>query len=430
MQLASMYLVACFSAKHASGISIIRRSVQVIRPIHRLNSSTSSSSQFLSDAFVGVCQGVPRLETLQQIVSNYGVPGSVGCVEGNGDMVSATQYRPTLHPYLIPISQSQLTGNFICAFRREGALEDGFYPIVESGENFPGMKLLALNSEHLMRRIACEADAKSHPLINDILSLYNEGIELPYEAGSVAKLGYGVDKYTLLRVGPFPDLYESISIQHLAKGDESSALIAAESSNGKFTGFGITFASYARLLSRLSNRTEETRDAARVCLRLPISTAGMTIMILKESEKTGADRSEDEGNFELEETRKLSNRTEETRDAARVCLRLPISTAGMTMHDFRDLSILAGIADTGDSTVIAMEKLQNMYEKIRSAEQQGNGPGLDSGATKEQVAIQDATYLLDKVAITGGHWAPIRKDLADIYFNAGCVEMAAFINQI
>ena len=152
--------------------------------------------------------------------------------------------------------------------------------------------------------------------------------------------------------------------------------------------------------------------------------------ILKESGKTGADRSEDEGNFELEETRKLSNRTEETRDAARVCLRLPISTAGMTMHDFRDLSILAGIADTGDSTVIAMEKLQNMYEKIRSAEQQGNGPGLHSGATKEQVAIQDATYLLDKVAITGGHWAPIRKDLADIYFNAGCVEMAAFINQI
>ena len=126
----------------------------------------------------------------------------------------------------------------------------------------------------------------------------------------------------------------------------------------------------------------------------------------------------------------MSNRTEETRDAARVCLRLPISTAGMTMHDFRDLSILAGIADTGDSTVIAMEKLQNMYEKIRSAEQQGNGPGLDSGATKEQVAIQDATYLLDKVAITGGHWAPISKDLADIYFNAGCVEMAAFINQI
>ena len=145
MQLASMYLVACFSVKHASGISIIRRSVQVVRPIHRLNSSTSSSSQFLSDAFAGACQGVPRLETLQQLVSYYGVPGSVGCVEGNGDMVSATQYRPTLHPYLIPISQSQLTGNFICAFRREGALEDGFYPIVESGENFPGMKLLALN---------------------------------------------------------------------------------------------------------------------------------------------------------------------------------------------------------------------------------------------------------------------------------------------
>ena len=53
-------------------------------------------------------------------------------------------------------------------------------------------------------------------------------MDTPYEMGSVEQLGYGLDKYVLLRVGPFPDLYETMSNQHLSKGDNKSSLIAAE----------------------------------------------------------------------------------------------------------------------------------------------------------------------------------------------------------
>jgi hypothetical protein len=159
-----------------------------------------------------------------------------------------------------------------------------------------GAILFIMHSEHLMRRIVCEADAKQHPLASDILSIYNQGMDTPYVTGSVEKLGYGVDKYVLLRVGPFPGVYESLSLQHLAKGDQSSALIAAEACNGKFAGFG-----------------------------------------------------------------------------------LPISMAGMTLVDFRDLAILAGHADTNDSTLVAMGKLQQTYEKIRKSEQDSmNGIGSDT----------------------------------------------------
>jgi hypothetical protein len=228
-----------------------------------------------------------------------------------------------------------------------------------------------------MRRIVCEADANEHPLVNDLLSLYNDGLNgsPAYERGSVTKLGYGLDKYILLRVGPFPDLYESLSLQHLAKGDESSALIAAETSNGKFSGFGSTYASYARLLSKLPSRTEESRDAARVCLRLPISTVGMTL------------------------------------------------------EDMKDVAILAGFAQANDPTSVAMHKLQLVHDKMRRSEQQERSShSYDSMPTKEQLAIQDASYLLDKVAMSGGHWGPIRQELAEIYLNAGCSEMAAFVN--
>lgn len=226
----------------------------------------------------------------------------------------------------------------------------------------------------------CEADVKNHPLLSDILSLYNANqTESPYERGSVTKLGYGLDKYLLLRVGPFPDLYETISFQHWARGDESSALIAAETSNGKFTGFGCTYASYARLLSQLPNRKEEARDAARVCLRLPISTVGMTL------------------------------------------------------EDFRQVAILAGIALDTDDTGVAMHKLQLIYDKLNTNEeqqQQGqrSSTNYDSMPTQEQLAIQDAAHLLDNVAMSGGHWGPIRRELANIYEKAGCLTMAEFVN--
>jgi hypothetical protein len=107
----------------------------------RAEATTTSTG----DALVGVV--VPRLETLQKLLSYCGAPGSIGCTLGDSDMISTTHaFREELHPYLRPISQSQSTGNYICAYQqRVGGSEDNMSPIVESGINFPGMKLLALN---------------------------------------------------------------------------------------------------------------------------------------------------------------------------------------------------------------------------------------------------------------------------------------------
>jgi hypothetical protein len=184
---------------------------------------------------------------------------------------------------------------------------------------------------------------------------------------------YGVDKYVLLRVGPFADIYESLALGHAERGDESSSLISAEAANNKISGFAATFLFYAKLLGSFPNRKEETRDAARMCLRMPLPSIGL-----------GTD-------------------------------------------DFREVAILGQLADESDSDEEVMAKLQTMYEKIR-ARQQDEDPRAAASKTPEQAALDEANYMLDKVALTGGNWSEIRPKLAEIYKSAGREDMAKFVD--
>jgi hypothetical protein len=185
-------------------------------------------------------------------------------------------------------------------------------------------------------------------------------------------LRYGVDKYVLLRVGPFADIYKSLAIGHAERGDESSALIAAEAASNKISGFASNFLFFAGLLASF-------------------------------------------------------NRFEEARDAARICLRMPLPSIGLTNDDFREVAVLAQLADASDSDAEVMAKLQSMYEKIR-AHEKDEDPRSMAAKTTEQQANDDANYLLDIAALTGGKWSEVRPKIADIYMTAGMKEMANFVN--
>lgn len=347
---------------------------------------------------------VSRMGTLQTLLQRHGVPGSQGCLAAAADLipVAAAQETPellasmgaaattsdddfsNLHPYLFPICQSQSTGNLICAYRNPATEESSSaaaqqtpWPIVEAKISGPGMHLLSLNSEHLMRRIVCEFDfAGTNP---DLIALYNEGLgqgllkeaalDTPYEPGSVAQLGYGVDKYVLLRVGPFPDLYERMARQHFARGDEASALIAAETANGKLSGFGSTFRFYARLLSSFPHRQEETRDAARMCLRLPLPTIGMSVA------------------------------------------------------DFEEVAMLGKMADESDAPEIALLKLRDMYKLMQGVEEDEA-----SGKTPVQHVLDQANNLINDTVLTGKEWSSIRPKLGELFRSIGRDEMAAFVD--
>jgi len=358
----------------------------------------SSSS---SSVAVAVESGVSRIDTLQTLLSKHGAPGSLGCRDKN-DLVPLIQENGAsilnqedelinLHPHLYPIAKSTSTGNYICALRRAYA-DDAEYqssssspwPIVESAPNAPGMHLLALNSEHLMRRIACESDVQEDGEGEEIISIYNQdlgkgllseyGLDTRYEPGSVEELGYGLDKYVLLRVGPFPDLYAAMSRNHKARGDESSSLIAAEAANSKFVGFGSSFLAYGSLLNSYPNREEESRDAVRMCLRLPLPSIGLTL------------------------------------------------------QDFKKVGVLGQLTNEDDTMEETLTKLQEMYEKIRASEEEDNQQPGGNNKTPEQRAIDEANYLLDTTALTSRDWAAIRGRLADIYASAGKEDMAAYVD--
>jgi len=184
---------------------------------------------------------------------------------------------------------------------------------------------------------------------------------------------YGLDKYVLLKVGPFADIYESLALGHKERGDESSSLISAEAANSKISGFASTFLFYAKLLGSLGKRDEESRDAARMCLRMPLPSIGLSI------------------------------------------------------DDFRDVAILGQIAQESDSDEEVMAKLQIMYEKIREHETEED-PRSAANKTPEQAAFDEANYFLDRVALSGGKWSEARPRLAEIYKSVGRDDMANFVN--
>ena len=378
--------------------SVNRRAVAFTAPKYApaAGRMLATSTQRWMSANTGddLASSISRLSTLETLLSRAGAPGSRGCAKPDGDLVVVTQTEETLslHPHLYPLAKSTATGNYVCALKRAYADDEPMYesstnaplPIVEAELHGPGMKLLSLNSEHLMRRIAATADDGGRtPDDDETIAIYNDGLgegklgdaglDAPYECGSVEQLGYGLDKFALLRIGPFPDLYEAMSLGHQAKGDEQSSLIAAEASNGKFTGFGSTFAFYAKLLSTFPQRKEEARDAARICLRLPIPSAGMD------------------------------------------------------SSDFAEIALLAELADEDDTPEEAMAKMLGFYQKIRDHEKE-EGDQNQGSMTPEQAAIDEANYLLDRTALTGGQWESIREELAGIYKEAGREDMAKFCN--
>lgn len=387
------------STKYYGAVAFVPKCSPSLSSLKSSSMRHLSSIQASSTAAGQNEEGISRLETLKELLSLTGAPGSKHCNAPNdlhpvNIQNDSNEELLQLHPHLVPIAKSKSTGYYVCALRRAFA-DDAMYvsssnqpwPIVESAVNAPGYSLLALNSEHLMRRIACQQDFNGSQVA---VNLYNQNLgqgilkdsslDTPYVPGSVNTLGYGLSKYCLLRVGPFPDLYQEMSLTHLSKGDESSSLIAAEAANGKFTGFASTFRFYAEMLNKFPNREDETKDAARVCLRMPLSSIGSDV------------------------------------------------------EDYMAVAILAGLANINDTSEDAMNKLKEMYDKIKAHEKEeqnssASGPGQTS-LTEEQQAIEDVNDILDQMVFQSDRdWSSIRKDMGDIYGRvSGLQDMANFVD--
>ena len=165
-----------------------------------------------------------------------------------------------------------------------------------------------------------------------------------------------------------------MSYEHKSKNDERSSLIAAEAANSKFTNWGSTFASQAKLLNSFPNRSEECRDVAQICLRVPLYTVGLNV------------------------------------------------------QDYVDIAKYGQLATEDDDVETSITKLKNMYEKIREHEAESN-VGDTNDKTPEDIAVDDIRYLLDmeSLKVDGSDWSSIREKMAEVYKSVGNEDMAKFV---
>jgi hypothetical protein len=369
--------------------------------------SSFSSSSIPQQPPSIVQERVSRWNTLQTLLQRHGAPGSVHCATPMDLVPIDKKTSPNvdwtnLHPYLYPICQSAATGHLLCAYRNADVelsftspRQDDAWPLVEAKIGGPGMHLVALSSEHLMRRIICQVDYNQENTVGDSIELYNQGLgqgqlvpsfaagtlDTPYVAGSVAQLKLGVEKYVLLRVGPFADLYQQLARAHFAKQDVASALIAAESANAKMPGFASHFLFYARLLNQMPKRHEESRDAARQCVRLP-----------------------------------------------------SVPTIGPSWREYRDVAVLGQLltadeveASDSDDTPPhkALAKLLHLYRLYKSVEQTNAKQG---NKTPEQMVMDQANDLINETVLTGQPWSSIRSKLAALFRSIGKDDLAVFVD--
>eukprot|EP00177_Eucheuma_denticulatum_P006685 GFKZ01012157.1.p1 GENE.GFKZ01012157.1~~GFKZ01012157.1.p1 ORF type:complete len:236 (-),score=47.75 GFKZ01012157.1:645-1277(-) len=98
-------------------------------------------------------------------------------------------------------------------------------------------------------------------------------LKLGYRDGEVNESGLGLERYLIMKTGPFPDIYEGLTRFHMAKGDQQSALVTCERAAGVFVGWGKMHVFHAEVLEEMG-RDGEARDAARVALQMPLWTLG------------------------------------------------------------------------------------------------------------------------------------------------------------
>lgn len=196
-----------------ASFSVCRSSLAFVTQWNTQRASSCLFSVFSAE----IKSGVSRVDTLQSLLAKHGAPGSQGCNDiddlspvfleseespGTPELVSTLMGMDefvNLHPHLYPLARSKKTGNVVCALRRAYADDASEWyensstapwPIVEARAGSPGMRLLALDSEHLMRRIVCECDYSGQR--KELIDIYNDGLVKgtePYEPGSVEKLG-------------------------------------------------------------------------------------------------------------------------------------------------------------------------------------------------------------------------------------------------
>ncbi|KAL6762410.1 hypothetical protein V8C86DRAFT_2517627 [Haematococcus lacustris] len=375
----------------SAGLLVAAQRWMHVRGIQARAAPMTETSVFLEE--IAVSQTPKHLAALIRVL------------EAEGGQPLAPTLREGLHPLLVPVCQlppshpaaaaptaplpisaagpsesSAGEGPVMCLLRWPEPKKHANMPmpVVAMRRGDRAVRLVSRSvNEHLHRALAEEdlaagsssSNSSSRPLA---AAAGPEGEEV-YRPGSAAAAGFSGPKaalYVVRQAGCFPDRCEALAWGHLARGDQTSALVASEwyMRNNFFPGWARPYEFAAELFTRLK-REEEARDMARVALRLPWWT--------------------------------LQQPFDQVAAVARF--------AGRTPEEVR----------------YALSE-----EAAAAAQAQGLGRTTATGPpkTEQQLALERAASLLDMVAAGARpDYTSIRGELAEAYRSAGLLDMSNFI---
>ncbi|KAF8061990.1 hypothetical protein HT031_004250 [Scenedesmus sp. PABB004] len=299
------------------------------------------------------------------------LPALLKVLEAQGHSLLSPSDRAGLHPLVIPLSTFDAPGGAgvlgLLRWPQPGGHKAMPLPLVSMTREGRGLTLLARSVDEYLHRLLAEEDVAAGP--GAVSAAAGEAGEELYAPGGVEAAGFEPAKlnlYLIRKVGMFPDVCEALSLGHLGRGDETSAMVASEwyMRNNHFPGWGRPYEFASELFQKIGKREEEARDMARYALRNPWWSLSA-----------------------FESTRRTS------------------AIAGDAKQVHWQLSAEATEASTSAVT----------------------GFNYKEPRTPEQVALDDAAQLMDLVAAGEGSYAGVTAALADAYSRAGLKDVANFI---
>lgn len=196
-----------------------------------------------------------------------------------GSTPLAPDARQGLHPLMVPLATSAAGVSGVLML--PGVLREDpirFVPVATVGPS--GLRPLGESCAAACKRLLVDLDVSDAPCAGAAIEAaaaegvqYARGEALAPLGGRAGAKPASPAAYCILKVGPFADLYEELAQQHLARGDEASALVTCERAQRAYEEWGLPFAAHASLHARLARGTE-ARDISRMALSKPLWSLG------------------------------------------------------------------------------------------------------------------------------------------------------------
>jgi len=208
---------------------------------------------------------VPNSSEYERYLKNVAIVKNMPvCLQGllhvlvtSGESAVSPSERRGMHPFLIPLTRDEKSGSVTGLLRWPTAPDTMELPVVRTIPGSLSLSLISPNATAHITRAHAAADDSGATEYAESIRAVSPAAELV--AGCVSRSGMPLERYVVLRVGPFPDVYYDLANFHLAKGDTSSALVTCERANTLFPGWASPHVFYARILQSLG-RHAECRD--------------------------------------------------------------------------------------------------------------------------------------------------------------------------